>query len=548
MIPDVAREAILDAISLFDRDLRKRPEWTKWEENESHKYAIELESKRYPVKKIVSLATGTNVASFHGGNEANSYVSSRGFTVTALREGANDTIQNCLTAILDGYVAARENDDFGRSHSLWQVSKELQRELQASDPVSGRPTLRVKASLGQGEWAAIPWVSFLDSRETSTTQQGVYCVFLFREDMSGVYATFNQGVTKPKQQLGWAKAERQLREKAVGIRRHSQSLGDAGFNLDDKVDLRASLRLGAEYEASTIAYKLYPKGGVPGDEEILEDVEALLRTYDLYLNRTADPDVSGLENMKARFLERMPGFTSFRQKSGQYWLQEREYKEELRQVFNEEISRDLFPDVIDDQSATSVIEHVKAVLTRRIPSTGEPQNLLHWRYVDFLKKLEPGSRKTLAQAIGDLLYGAGDSAERVERFNHVFEPILKRSRPGGTSSYTRGLPTFLLMLSDPASDIYIKTGVFKRTAKLLGLTLFDSGSLNAEQYSRVLTMAEIIRAATERWGWQPADQIDVQSFIWVALSPSYGPVTRAWVFQGNPDYYNVMARLTRWPK
>jgi hypothetical protein len=40
MIPDTTREAVLEAMELFDRELRDSPEWTNWEQKNSHKYAI----------------------------------------------------------------------------------------------------------------------------------------------------------------------------------------------------------------------------------------------------------------------------------------------------------------------------------------------------------------------------------------------------------------------------------------------------------------------------------------------------------------------------
>ncbi len=55
-------------------------------------------------------------------------------------------------------------------------------------------TIEVVWSVGFGNWARVPWIAFLDSHVT-TTQRGIYGVFLFREDVSGV-STFNQGVTE----------------------------------------------------------------------------------------------------------------------------------------------------------------------------------------------------------------------------------------------------------------------------------------------------------------------------------------------------------------
>jgi len=55
-------------------------------------------------------------------------------------------------------------------------------------------------------------------------------------------------------------------------------LGRQGFLLDDNIDLRSE-GLGADYEDSTIAYKLYEAGHVPPHGEIVLDLEALAAAY-----------------------------------------------------------------------------------------------------------------------------------------------------------------------------------------------------------------------------------------------------------------------------
>ena len=42
-IKPVSRDSILQAMALFDRDLRHSKEWRGWKSNEAHKFAIEHE-------------------------------------------------------------------------------------------------------------------------------------------------------------------------------------------------------------------------------------------------------------------------------------------------------------------------------------------------------------------------------------------------------------------------------------------------------------------------------------------------------------------------
>src|SRR5688500_18365550 len=123
MIPETTREAVLEAIERFDRELRESPEWANWDQKDSHKYAIDHAGHRYPVKKIVSLATNTPVGSFSGGEEANTFFSKLGFTVVPLRESAQaeTSIQSLLEQILAQYLTARVGRGFGREHPIWQA-------------------------------------------------------------------------------------------------------------------------------------------------------------------------------------------------------------------------------------------------------------------------------------------------------------------------------------------------------------------------------------------------------------------------------------------
>src|SRR4051812_2002817 len=120
MIPNTTREAVLEAMERFDRELRDSPEWSSWEQKESHKYAIEQGGRRYPVKKIVSNAP---VGSFSGGDEANTYMGKLGFPAVALRQSAQAeaSIQSLLEQVLSQYLAARSGGGFGANHPIWKV-------------------------------------------------------------------------------------------------------------------------------------------------------------------------------------------------------------------------------------------------------------------------------------------------------------------------------------------------------------------------------------------------------------------------------------------
>jgi 5-methylcytosine-specific restriction enzyme B len=239
VIPNVSREKLLEAMEEFDKELRDTEEWSSWEQKGTYKYAIVHDGQHYPVKQIISMAAGEPKTNFSGGYEANGYISKRGLRTLPLEDEKDDGlgIRDGLEEILANYPSARANEPF-KGHELRSTFTGVTHAITAANAVSRRPTLMVKASMGQGNWATIPWISLLDTRETNTIQRGVYCVYLFREEMSGVYLALAQGVTEPKEQYGnAAQAREHLRAHAQDLRQHCENLPQHGFTLDDNIDL-----------------------------------------------------------------------------------------------------------------------------------------------------------------------------------------------------------------------------------------------------------------------------------------------------------------------
>jgi EVE domain len=85
-LPPVSRERIVDAMTVFDREQRDVEEWRDWQSNANYEYAIQFEGQLYPVKQIISMATGAPKDSFSGGPESNAYLEKLDFNVVRLRE------------------------------------------------------------------------------------------------------------------------------------------------------------------------------------------------------------------------------------------------------------------------------------------------------------------------------------------------------------------------------------------------------------------------------------------------------------------------------
>jgi 5-methylcytosine-specific restriction protein B len=134
---------------------------------------------------------------------------------------------------------------------------------------------KIKSSAGKGNWAKVPWLAVLSSKITETTQEGVYPVFLFRSDSTGVYLSLNQGTTYPKDKYG--KKATQYTSKVAEVIRQKFLLKHWDKN---KLDLRATTKLGQSYEEPNIYSKLYSFDKIPNENELIGDLIEICSLYD----------------------------------------------------------------------------------------------------------------------------------------------------------------------------------------------------------------------------------------------------------------------------
>lgn len=85
---DVSVDQLRRAMEEFDQSMREDREWSAWTENSSYKFAIFNNGRIYPVKQIVSMATGLPRSAFSSGAQANTIVSKCGLRVLSLKESS----------------------------------------------------------------------------------------------------------------------------------------------------------------------------------------------------------------------------------------------------------------------------------------------------------------------------------------------------------------------------------------------------------------------------------------------------------------------------
>lgn len=418
-IPNVSGEKVIQALEEFDEKYRGGYRWDNFIEKKNHKYAIKYQNKCYPVKKVISLATGVHISTFSGGNEANDYIRKLGFEIIDLEEdkiknqtqelilkseinwsmfkwgltipvklhdkfyeannkqlasGENqeitflindneynvslrnidnrsksetlqirydgneklkellkkkfefsyeyitterqkqikngkqrpqiklpedkkeyikiystgepykfevelETISRSLrdkfNKIMANYLQARINEQFA-GHQLGDLFRhELPNMLQdyITNFVRSNNEYRIKGSIGQGNWARVPWIAIMDKDVTETTREGVYVTYLFSEDMESLYLTLMQGVSNSNKTELVNKREK-----------YKENLDLRYFETDRDINLSDHKR-GQEYEAATIGYLKYEKDRLPDETILINDLETALEIYQKYKNK-----------------------------------------------------------------------------------------------------------------------------------------------------------------------------------------------------------------------------------------------------------------------
>ncbi len=74
--------------------------------------------------------------------------------------------------------------------------------------------LKVKASVGAGNWASVPWLGFFDPLITESATKGFYVVYLINAQTEEIHLSMNQGTTAAYQSFGEKNGREYLRRNA----------------------------------------------------------------------------------------------------------------------------------------------------------------------------------------------------------------------------------------------------------------------------------------------------------------------------------------------
>lgn len=182
-----------------------------------------------------------------------------------------DNFEKVLNEYLD-----EKNKGFKENPMGVTVRKEIRNNL---EEYLNTDKYFIKGSVGQGQWAVIPWVCIFDKRITTTATKGYYIVILFQADMSGFYLSLNQGWTYyrdkyPKRKI----AKEKIQNISTMLQEKLQEIPSKFTN--EPINLKSNADLPEGYELGNIISRYYSKDSLPTNREILKDIEDLLVMYE----------------------------------------------------------------------------------------------------------------------------------------------------------------------------------------------------------------------------------------------------------------------------
>lgn len=109
-------------------------------------------------------------------------------------------MKNMFNYIMTNYLTAKK-EDF-RNHPVASFIRNKAVNIISEKAYIDETKYRITGSAGMGQWTHFPWIAIFDIDITTSAQRGFYPVYLFTEDMRGVYLSLNQGWTYFKGEYG----------------------------------------------------------------------------------------------------------------------------------------------------------------------------------------------------------------------------------------------------------------------------------------------------------------------------------------------------------
>jgi hypothetical protein len=581
-IPSCDTEQLVEAMLLFDEELRTTDDWQDWEDHANHKYAIVHGNQRYPVKQIISLATGASVSDFSGGAESIRFLKQHDIVVEPLRLPTQTEVKIALHDLLimqhpssvepaNAYEELADQFDLskalrelsmqrgGENHwqnrvrqsrrdlvdegvidpsdrGVWQLAQRQNRTVWVEKSITeGRhDRLSGPEALGKALCSPMRDRSGKDVYRNMRMARPGDVVLLLTDNAAISGVSVIEALTKP----GFPGLPGTPWDGEVCYRTELSQYAPLDPPLDRQWILGAENRdrfLTILADHQNLFYNA--RGDLRQGAYFTEAPEVLVRALsEIYLEKTGKtlPLVPASQSTQAAIDERklrgsirlfswIYGEEGF--KSSLYLEEERNYKAQLRDRWQAITDPAALESALASADPASLANDIGDVLTGN--------NLLPWRYADAVKKFsEQDEARLFLAAVRDLI--TSDPPD-VDGFNDALMPRYRTAlNETGVKPASHCIPSLILWLADPNRQFFVRPEMYNRAAKaLLGSTPEGQGNVMSSAYYRVaVDFARTIHGRLGELG--PRDMIDVQGFLWSVFGQ-----TRIWfggkTYGGNID-------------
>jgi len=175
----------------------------------------------------------------------------------------------------------------------------------------------VQGSVGQGNWATVPWLCVFDREITKSAQSGFYAVYLFDSKARGVYLSLNMGWTQFEKKYGIKEGRKVIRKTAADCRELLQ--GEYVEQSTSAIDLSDKANLAIGYELGNICSQHYAKDCVREDSGMTHDLQAMLKLYVVLKKELGTKNILSKikERHKKKYIEDNAKDAAFQQEIGE---------------------------------------------------------------------------------------------------------------------------------------------------------------------------------------------------------------------------------------
>ena len=190
-------------------------------------------------------------------------------------------LTECVRYLFDNYIQATKGT-FANSPVGEYVRNTIPQNILESGLID-KAKYKIKASVGQGIWAQVPWIGIFRNEITDSAQNGVYIVYLLSADCNSIFLTFNQGFTDIAKDKSAKETVDEMRKRASDC---ILKLNKLSFRSDENISLGNNLTNRAEmYQKGTIFYKEYKKHNLPSEDTLEKDLKDMLGIYEEYYEK-----------------------------------------------------------------------------------------------------------------------------------------------------------------------------------------------------------------------------------------------------------------------